>query len=372
MPNDNPPNSPSTDLQRMVSNIIAGVREASGTFLSDGSTLRQRMLDDGYIIPVRAEFPPPATMCAVDGGRITKQLYSGDLLVAYAVSAEAESAQHPGQAITEQWAAALAHSKDTDKVCGIAMMCLEQAILQQVEHEVRIIDGSFYSPIIEINKTLSIAAKDARTIAAKTVQDYALTQNLTRLLTGSHPTRFLALPKSDSSRDYAETLAARYDVEISVNDKVLAAHLLRPGEMLKPRVLSLWRNRGLVTEPTDWRIGKDIAQETNTAITAAAQAAEEERLVVTYLKGHNPLAVIKAEYFRNTAEDTGMDDWVAATLINEARLTHAQEPAAQYKADIQAKGVSVIERQLREIVVSELHTSGEEALAALFSTQYRT
>jgi hypothetical protein len=370
-PSDQPA-TPANDLRQMVSNIISGVRQASGTFLADGRLLRQRMIDDGLILPVTEHATKPDTMCAVDGGRITKQLYSGDLLVAYAVSAESETAHSAGNPVSQQWAAALAHSKDTDKVCGIAMMCLEQSVLQRVGHEVRILDGSFYSPVIEINKTLSIIAPDARRLAEEVIEENNLTENLTKLLSGTNFSQFVALPKSDSSRDYGDMLSTKYEVDIAVNDKVLAAHLLQPGEMLKPRTFNLWKNRALITEPADWRYGRILAHDINTAITSATQAAEEDRLVVTYIKGNSPLTVIKAEYFRPEATDTQADHQLASTLLREAQVTHAQEPAAQYKADVLAKGVAVLERQLREIVIAELQTSGDDTLAALFSTQYRT
>lgn len=368
-----PPPVPEMNFNDMVSQVVTGIRKASGTFLSDGVELRKRLIDDGIILKIEDAGEAPETMCAVDGGRITKQLYSGDLLVAYATSAEAESAQKEGVSMSQQWSMALPHSKDADKVCGIAMMALEQAVLVGVNHGVKIIDGSLFSPIIETNRTLTLTTPEAKRSAAKVIKDYQLIENLTTIYSSdSSETRYLALPKSDSSRDYGNYLAQTYDIDISVSDKILAAHILQPGEMLLPRTIDLWKNPNLLLEPEDWKAGREIAHNLKTAYAPVKTAANEDRLVVTYLKGQNPLAVMKVEYFRDLNQFSSEDAWVASTVERECRYTHAQEPAAQYKADIQAKGVASIERQLRELVYAELTRRGETDLAALFSLQYRT
>ena len=107
MPDRSEENTPMLDLGAMVDQVVEGIQQASGSFLTEGRTLRSRLVDDGLIRVVPTNVEPPATMCAVDGGRITKQLYSGDLLVAYAAAAEAESSAQEGESFTQQWSAAL-------------------------------------------------------------------------------------------------------------------------------------------------------------------------------------------------------------------------------------------------------------------------
>lgn len=364
--------APDLDYGDMVRNIVSGVRGSSGTFLADGRRLRERLIETGIIQQIA---PIPATvhtMCAVDGGRITKQLYSGDLLVAYATSAEAESAEQEGAGVSRQWSGALPHSKDADKVGGIAMMCLEQAVLHTVEHDVRLIDGSFYSPVIELNRTLSIIAPEARRLAEQVITDYALVEHLAGVFTAGDKPQFIALPKSDSSREYGNSISREHEVEISVTDKILAAHLLEPGEMLTPRPLEVWRSPNLFAEVTGWAFGSQLARQAAEALAPARTAALNGHLVSCYLKPHDSPTVVKAEYFRSDENPADTDIWVANLILRECAYTHAQEPAAQYKADVQAKGVATIERQLRELVIAELTSTGDAELAALFSTQYRT
>lgn len=362
---------PMLNLGDMVDRVVTGIQAASGSFLEDGRTLRARLIDDGLIRPIPSDTAPPETMCAVDGGRITKQLYSGDLLVAYAAAAEAESSRQPGDSFTQQWSAALPHSKDADKVCGIAMMCLEQSVLQGASHDTRLIDGSFYSPVIELNRTLTIASPEARRLALEVIDNYGLLENLAQTYSGDIPQRYVALPKSDSSRDYGAYLARTYGVEIAVTDKILAAHLLRPGEMMTPRPIEVWRNPAPLIDPGSWAAGTALAHGVREVLRPAQEKAREGGLVVTYLKALNPLTAVKVEYFKD-ANDTGVDDWLAGCIVQECALSHAQEPAAQFKADVQAKGVATIERQLRELVAATLTANGEPDLAALFGHEYRT
>jgi hypothetical protein len=372
MPSNPSDEIPMLNLGQMVERVVSGIQEASGSFLQEGHTLRARLIDDGVIREVPSDMAPPSSMCAVDGGRITKQLYSGDLLVAYATAAEAESSPQAGESFSQQWSAALPHSKDTDKVCGIAMMSLEQSVIQGATHQTRLIDGSFYSPVIEINRTLSIVSPEARRMASDIISNYSLIENLALTWSGEHPYRYIALPKSDSNRDYANFLSRKYDIDIAVNDKVLAAYLLRPGEMLTPRNIEAWNNPAPLMDAGSWRVGGEVACQVATALRPAQQAAREERLMVMYLKGLNPLTAVKIEYFRPESDVEAMDEWVAGCVLNECALSHAQEPAAQYKADVQAKGVATIERQLRELVGAALSANGQEELAALFGHEYRT
>ena len=364
--------APDLDYGDMVRNIVTGVRRSSGTFLADGRRLREQLLEAGTIRKVPRVPTAVRTMCAVDGGRITKQLYSGDLLVAYATSAEAESAEQEGVGVSRQWSGAVPHSKDADKVCGIAMMSLEQAVLHAVDHDVRLIDGSFYSPVIEVNRTLSMVAPEARRLAQQIITDYSFVENLAQVFSPTGQSRFIALPKSDSSRDYGNMISREYEVEISVTDKILAAHLLEPGEMLSPRTLEMWRSPNLFAEVAGWAYGSRLAKQVAEAVEPARTAALNDRLVSSYVKPHDSPTVVKAEYFRNDSTPEDTDDRVANIVLMECAYTHAQEPAAQYKADVQAKGVATIERQLRELVIAELTRTGDAELAALFSTQYRT
>lgn len=355
----------------LVERMMVRLRESASPILDGKVELRQRMVDSGWILPPPAvgSVPPPVSMCAVDGGRATEKLYSGDLLTAYAVSAEAESSQRVGESVDALWADVLPHSGDADKVAGLAMLSLEYRVLSRVQHEVRLLDGSFASLFLELGRALSIASPGARLAAEEILASYSLFDDAVSLLSPDAASRVVALGKSDSGRVFSELLRREFGIDVSLTDKVLAAYLLEPGERFRPLPFA---SRAPLEFKQDWSLGRAMARDVNALGRQLNDASRDGSLVVSFIRPMHSLGILRAEYFRAGAGDEGTDAWVAATLLRECNCTHAMEPAAQFKADVLAKRVSQYSTQLRELLVNGLIAAGDVDIASLVRANYRS
>ena len=200
--------------------------------------LREVLEKRNWIEPIPDDTSAFASVAAVDGGQVVESMYAGDLVASLAVAAEG---LHPVNLtascqIHSSWSRFLVHNYDLDRLAKCAMVAQEVSLLGGLDHDMVIFDGSHQTPVIVLNSALASEDPEVRRLAVEVCDEFNVKEGLERLCSRDN---VIACPKSDSSRDlaryYEKNLAQEFPngLQLPASDKVLAALILEPGEMLK-------------------------------------------------------------------------------------------------------------------------------------------
>ena len=340
------------------------------------TALRSKLIEDNEII---AFDPKPAiqveSMCAIDGARVKEQMYISDLLVAVATTVNAKSSRIQLPTLQSSWADVVRHVDGTESLAETAMAAQEIALAAKAEQYIRLLDGSFLTPIIGMTKGLyskNPAVKDK--IADLLLSQWDAPANLIKVIKPSSGIT-LALPKSDSSDKYSEMYRIKYEMELRVADRFLASQVLSPGEMLKPRKVTELAFNARVDEVEGSQKVMEAAGALRSSVNEVSRLASSGRIFTTYFKPYGPAksgAVIRFEYV--IQEENVEEVFIAkakeyAEILNaECSPPHMMEPFAQWAVDRMAKKVSTGTSALRATLVRSLPAEQ----AALLAQNYRT
>jgi hypothetical protein len=343
--------------------------------------LRSELIDAQQIITV----PEPAetvSLAAVDGGSVIDQMYAADRLVVAAVVAEGMRTSRTGELHHATWTRTLAHQLDLDRLASAVMICLELQLLQGVNHQVRIFDGSHQTPIIALNSALSSRNPTVRATTAQLIHETGAVDALRTMCHDREGSRIVGLPKADSSTEFCRKYSRNLGFELPpITDRFLATQVLEPGEMLLPRKPENWHGLHINFRKT---IESDDEAEQNPAVQHLVEKSAEELddvieplrnchkkgqgVGITYLKPHRSDTCVKLEFKASLGPDHGT--WLASILAAEAVSPHMQEPYAQFVADLWAKNVSMAADALGAAVRHKL--SPDAAWAQYLTLGYRT
>lgn len=373
------------DTAALLASLIAQApdlaRRAEANFaplVAARDTLRARLLDDGAILPVPEQpVTPVASMCAIDGSRVTEKMYAADLVVAVAVTANARSAREALPTSSSTWADIVRHVDGTDRLCEAAMGCQEVMLAASAPHQVRILDGSFVTPIIAMREGLYVKNPDIRDrVADRLLSDWDAPAALAEVFFPSRGT-VIAVPKSDSANRYADQYATTYGLTLPVSDRFLAAQVLAPGEMLAPRRLVELANSE-VRDPDGSAKVHNAAAVLRASVEQANAAARDGNAFTTYFKPHGAAGagtVLRFEYLITGDPDPAAPAHAqkrAAILNAETPAPHMLEPFAQWAVDKQAKLISSGTNALRAALIKNLAPAQADAYATFLAQNYRT
>lgn len=344
--------------------------------------LRQRLIDDGRIVRIAPTAPAPCSMAAVDGGQVKQTLYAADLIVVLAVAAEGMTSTG-GTVGQSHWCEVVPHSTDNAVLAGTAMACHELAVLNRLDHDVRLIDGSMTSQIITLSMALNVRSRAASHHIVELIDDEVLSAvwNLGSSEHRTHPGQIAALPKSDTGDKFSAAFRSDYGLNLPGGDRFLAASILDRGEMLYPRAMTEHSHL-----PTSIPQGVDDglverARSLAEALGPIRRMAEEQRLLATYIKPETADTVVKVEFCAEEplpVWESGDRQSVAFVqardlgrrMSDETPGPHMQEPFAQYAVDLAAKQVSVAAEGLGQSMLQ--HVPADAPYLPLLARSYRT
>lgn len=346
--------------------------------------LRQGLLDRGMIVPIGDPNPPPISIAAVDGGSVREPLYVADLMVIVATSAEGMTSIGGHPLHQSHWTNIITHEADNERVLSAAMAAHELALLNRLGHDLRILDGSTTSPVLNLWSGLIARSTNARDMTIELITDEVL-QSIHALgdpTNRTNPGRIVAMPKSDSSHHFMDHYRKTFGLTLPGGDRFMAAQVLNHGEMLYPREAIEHQFLPVSVNKDDPKHVQAMAADLASAVAPIRAAADERRLVVTYLKPESADTVLKAEVLvpeplpidPTTGETTsGLAEvqLVARYLSDETPGPHMQEPFAQYAVDLAAKSVSVGASALNQSMLASL-PEGSESYMSLLVRSYRT
>jgi len=369
-----------TSLVGLAPELAERVEKDFAPLAQARDALRTKLIGDGQILPFPATMSrPPRTMCAIDGANVNEKMYAADLLVAVAATAEARISQESLGNQVAKWADVLRRQPGTDALVETARHCLEISLAAHSQHEVRILDGAYTTPFIALNKGLFAGNENIRSrVAEMILGEWEAVENLRALLFPGKERTVLSIPKSESATFYAQSFARKYDVDLNVADRFLAAQLLAPGEMFAPRGLDELRYSHMQEEHGSSATDKAIAAVSKMHSEVAA-AVSEGRARTTYFKPHGTSSngtVVRFEYFvdedTKDPRDSRVASEYAAMLGAETPSPHMLEPFCLWAVDRQVKNISSGATALREALVRELSGPKAGAYATLLASGYRT
>lgn len=371
-------------MTSLAGSLAGRIDEEFAPLVSIRENLRSQLLQAGEILPIpTSPSSPPESMCAIDGARIKDQMYAADLLMAVATAADARATTTKLAVEPLVWADVLRHQDGTDRLAEAAMGSQEVALAAAAPHQIRILDGSFATPVIALREGLFVRTAEVRDkVADLLMGDLAPVEALRALIEGGS-NGVLALPKSDSAVKYSTDYAARFDASLPVADRFLATQVLRPGEMLAPRPL-MEMSHQKVDEPEGSAKVKRAAAALRDTVAGLAARAASGRIRTTYFRPHAAGAgdsagfgtVFRFEYLSDTGltptEQGQLAAEHAAVIASDVYAPHLLEPFCQWMVDRQAKAISAGATSLRERMLASLPKDRADSYRRLLAIGYRT
>jgi hypothetical protein len=242
------------------------------------------------------------------------------------------------------------------------MIGQELAILASAPHEVRILDGSHLTLVIQLNSALTSVSTDVRAEARRVWERLDTIASLNQTCR-SHTV--VAMPKYDSSRMITDMLQDRRGEQIPGDDKHLLTLLLDPGEYVTPQQVphDPWSTLhfNAVASADD-----DLAS----GLTAAIEPLKQRDLLFTYFKPDERSPAFRMELKRHVDDD--YIDVLCSTVAGQITGPFVREPYPQYLADVMAKSVGLGLSALQAAVQLALSRLGRPELSEFLIHSYRT
>lgn len=333
--------------------------------------LREVLLKKEWIESIPDDIADIDSVAAVDGGHVVESVYAGDLVTSLAVVAEG---LHPANLaascqVHSSWTRFMVHNHDLDRLAKCAMVAQELKLLARLQHDMVIFDGSHQTPVIVLNSALASEVEEVRDLAVDVCNQFDVVDGLAKLCSRDN---VIACPKSDSSRDlsryYEDNLKADFPtgLKLPASDKVLAALLLEPGEMLKAaKVPASWSELHIASAK-----GSSATKKKASELNEVIKPLRDRDVAVYYAKPWGASTAVKVEFKRRLGSQRRIQ--TARMVSTETLGPHLQEPFCQFLADLWAKSVGLaVSAQLQGLRL-DLANYSEPSYLEYLLRSYRT
>lgn len=298
------------------------------------------------------------SLIAVDGGVIPERMTGSDLLLSVAVGVEGlteDKTKEWGKDKNQyyQWQTVLPHNEANARLGQGIMHLMELSVLAGAEHEVRIMDGTHFVPIIKVNSMLSAKEENAGEEYAQALRDF-LRETYKKVIpdipdiirVALNDDHIVALVKYSSSRDILDAFLKKHDIK--VDDKTFFSLALNEDEYLKP--LSVGQS-----EAERRKIWNDLHISCNLEIPEKDELDEaldkaisplstkgnkKSELYFTYYKPYQDGPAYRVEIKKTLAEDTKRLERYLFSIKKQIVFPEIREPFPQFLADLMAKSVA--------------------------------
>ncbi len=297
------------------------------------------------------------SLIAVDGGMVVDRMTGSDLLLAVAVGVEGLSEDpKAGWGIDRnqyyQWQTVLPHEEATPRLAQGIMFLMELSVLAQSEHEIRIMDGTHFTPILKINSMLSAKEENAGPEYIQALRDF-LSDTYEKIIpdipdiiaSAFQNIAIIAIAKYSSSRDILDQYA--HDFKISVDDKTFFALTLDENEYLNPLPVGQSENeRRKIWNDLHIKCNLEIPEkdDLNNALEKAVYPLitknKMSELHFTYFKPYADGPAYRIELKKALAENKDDFEKTLLSLKKQVVFPEIREPYPQYLVDLMAKSVA--------------------------------
>lgn len=350
------------DLLDGADHIVADVTQLLGPSLDRRDELRAALHELNLVR--RYQPAEPVSVAGVDGGFAVERTAAVDLLLAVAVGVEGLSSRTTRWDSTQYlwWSQVSKHDADAERLTRGVMVGQELAILHRAPHDLRILDGSHLTLVIQLNSALTAFSEDVRREATKV---WATLETEKALMEACQSQTIIAMPKYDSSRVVTDRLEEHFGTEIPGDDKYLMGLVLEAGDLLIPQQ---------VPEDPWSTLHFDARNEDEKRIAIAFEEAIEplrkRRISFTYFKPDRFSPAFRIEVKHGMTDD--QLNVVCSTVASQITGPFVREPYPQYLADVMAKSVGLGLSALQTAVQLGLSGLGRPEIAEFLVHSYRT
>lgn len=346
----------------------------------------------GIICKLGPQIEPVNSIMAADGGQVIERMSGMDLLLAVAVGVEGlhnknDDTWTEGRQY-EQWQTVMPHDEATPRLCQGAMFLMELGVLADATHEIRIMDGAHFTPLLKINSMLSAREEHTGEEYVSALRNF-LSETYEKIIpdipdmisSALNNPGIIAMAKYSSSRDILDSHVKSAGIDgIAVDDKTFFALALDAGEYTKPMSVGqseeekrkIWNDLhikcNLEIEEKD-ELNNRLEDAISSIRTKNGTENRESALFFSYFKPHANGPAYRIECKRPLAKDVHKFECVLAGIKRQIVYPDIREPFPQYLADLMAKSVSgglhALQDAVRLSLVREFHSV--ERLDLLFS-----
>ena len=302
------------------------------------------------------------TIAGIDGGFAVERTSAVDIGLSVAVGVEGLTGgtKHWDATQYEWWTRVDRHDLETERLTRGVMIAQELAVLREAPHDVRILDGSHMTLVIQLNTALTVQSEELRGEAKRVWERLDTVDALTKAVIDE---RIIAMPKYDSSRSICDRLQTELSSEIPGDDKYLLGLILQAGELLTPQQVP--------NQPwSSLHFRSEQEQELAARLEQAIKPLKDRSLKYTYFKPTEFSPAFRIEFKSQTSK--GLFESILATLAAQITGPFVKEPYPQYLADVMAKSVGLGLSALQTAVQLNMSGKGRPEIAELLIHSYRT
>lgn len=301
------------------------------------------------------------SLIAVDGGVILEKMTGTDIILAVAVGVEGLTADKgAGWTNTNQfyqWQTVLAHDEANARLAQGVMFLMELSVLANSNHEIRIMDGTHFTPILKVNSLLSAKEDRAGIQYVNSLKDF-LRETYEKIIPDipnivqsvMRDEQIIAIAKYSSSRDMLESHLKSQN--INVDDKTFFSLGLNENEYLYPlpvgqskeERLKIWDELHIICNleiPEQEELNKSLEESIKTLRTKLNKPGDKESdLYFTYYKPYQDGPSYRIEIKKSLATSQLKLEKYLQSLKKQIIFPEIREPYPQYLVDLMAKNVA--------------------------------
>lgn len=278
------------------------------------------------------------TTCGVDGARITERLLATDIVAITAIAVEGmtppSEKYHWSKPHHEVMLKMETHHAYTDRIATGLMIAMELHQAVNAPHDVKFIDNSLATPVIQLNQAV-VAAIEAPelTISAeleKRMPD-ALKNYLSIVSNSQSDRAYVGVPKYTSD----DGISSLLNITGYKNDRNLMTIVLEAGEYTEPRPLK--------SPNSPWHINVSNlnASDSIGLQTMANEACEKLNDVhIIYYRPKDQMPALRLETTASTAQNRHQLSALLSAVQNQCQSATTMEPFPLFIADRMVKNIS--------------------------------
>jgi hypothetical protein len=354
-------------LGKILENVPATVDKMNRLFDIQDEPIKAGMddLKGRGMIELLSSTDYSTSLMAADGGMILEKMTGTDLLLAVSVGVEGlgeGDVNDWGSAKNQyyQWQTVLPHDEANSRLIQGIMFLMELSVLANAEHEIRILDGTHFTPIIKINSLLSADGEMIGSVYTDALKDF-LKETYEKIIpdipdiikAAFNDDKIIALAKYSSSRDVIDAFLAKHNIH--VDDKTFFSLALSQDEYLKPLSVGqseeerrktwddLRINSNLVLPNDEQKRLNDALIEAINPIRTKDKFTSKQKpseIFYTYYKPYEDGPAYKIEMKKTLAEDKKRLERYLLSLKKQIVFPEIREPYPQYLVDLMAKNVA--------------------------------
>ncbi|MBX6334235.1 DNA double-strand break repair nuclease NurA [Candidatus Saccharibacteria bacterium] len=322
----------------------------------------QKLRDNGLIRNLSTD-DYSNSLIAVDGGVVLEKMSGTDILLAVAVGVEGLSEDKDGgwkngKNQFHQWQTVVPHDEANARLAQGVMFLMELTVLANASHEIRIMDGTHFTPIIKINSLLSAKEDKAGDEYVRGLENFLwetyekVIPDIPNIVKAAlADDSIIAIAKYTSSRDVLDSSIV--SEQINLDDKTFFTLGLAGGEYTVPLPVGqsveerrkIWDdlriNCNLYIQDVDVEaLNKLLAEAILPLKTKYERAGKTSSLCFTYFKPYEDGPAYRIEIKKSLARDTARLEKVLLSIKKQIVFPEIREPFPQYLVDLMAKSVS--------------------------------